>query len=72
MRKPTRDTLHEIPLSEAFKPGELTITMSKGQWDGLLKAGYVQGCVLLELDDDEKPTRAFQNPTPQPFNLSKK
>jgi hypothetical protein len=34
--------------------------MSEGQWDALLSAAYAQGCILLELDADERPVRAFQ------------
>lgn len=58
----TRPTLCEIPLSEAvpLKVGEVTITMSIGQWDALLYASYQSGYILLELDGDERPVRAFQ------------
>ena len=58
----TRPALREIPLGEAvpLKAGTVTVTMSAGQWDGLLQAAYDGGFVLLELDDDELPVRAFQ------------
>ena len=58
----TRPTLREIPLAEAIplKPGELTVTMSQGQWSRVLQAAYDSGCVLLELDDQERPARAYQ------------
>jgi hypothetical protein len=36
------------------------VTMSEGQWDALLSAAYAHGFILLELDDDEQPVRAFQ------------
>lgn len=39
------------------------VTMSQGQWDVLLSAAYAQGFLLLELDDDETPVRAFQQKT---------
>jgi len=41
-------------------PGSLTITMSIGQWDNVLKVSYEEGCILLELDDNEVPIRAYQ------------
>jgi hypothetical protein len=33
--------------------------MSVGQWDSILAGAYWAGWVLLELDEDEKPVRAF-------------
>jgi hypothetical protein len=59
----TRPPLREIPLSEALplKAGRITVTMSIGQWDALLAACYEGGDVLLELDDDERPVRAYQH-----------
>ena len=58
----TRPTLTEIPLAEVlpFRPGVCMITLSPGQWDALLGAAYAQGWTLLELDDDEKPVRAYR------------
>ena len=38
----------------------LVVTMSVGQWDPLLQAAYDGGSILLELDDDEQPLRAFR------------
>lgn len=59
-----RPILRKIPLSSAipFRPGELTVTMSAGQWDALLEAAYRSGAVLLELDDAERPVAAYQHP----------
>ena len=39
------------------------MTMSEGQWDGLLAAAYEHGWILLELDADERPMRAYRKPT---------
>ena len=39
------------------------ITMTRGQWDALLASAYQQGWILLELDDGERPVRAFQRVT---------
>ena len=56
-----RPTLHEIPLSEVrLLPGSLMFTMSPGQWDALLQAGYDQGATLLELDASERPIAAYR------------
>jgi len=61
----TRPALRAIPLSEGWlKTGEVTVTMSAGQWDAFLAASYEAGCVLLELDDDERPVRAYQKAEP--------
>lgn len=58
----TRPPLREIPLSDAWPPlpGVVTITMSVGQWDNLLAACYEAGDVLVELDDQEHPVRAYR------------
>ena len=58
MRRPA---LNEIPLDGGtiLKRGVI-ITMSTGQWDGLLAAAYDAGAVLLELDEHEKPIKAYQ------------
>lgn len=58
-----RPVLNEIQLEGGIlKPG-LIVTMSIGQWDGYLAAAYGGGAVLLELDDNETPIRAYQQKT---------
>jgi hypothetical protein len=53
--------LHPMPLVDVtFSSGQHVITMSTGQWDTLLAVAYEQGWILLELDDDERPIRAYQ------------
>jgi len=42
------------------KPG-VNITMSDGQWDKFLQAGYDAGCTLIELDENQRPVRAYRN-----------
>jgi hypothetical protein len=56
-----RPVLNQIPLDGGtiLKRGVI-ITMSIGQWDGLLAAAYDRGNVLLELDDDETPIKAYR------------
>jgi hypothetical protein len=61
----TARDLHPCPLDEAMKaltggaPARL-MTMGVGQWDAALSAAYEQGWLLLELDEDEKPVRAYR------------
>jgi hypothetical protein len=60
----TRPPLREVPLTDVLPVRRLAyITMSVGQWDGLLAAAYAEGFVLLELDDDEQPVRAYRRIT---------
>jgi hypothetical protein len=46
------------------RPGYCYLTMSVGQWDTMLHAGYDSGWILLELDDDERILRAYRRPEP--------
>jgi hypothetical protein len=57
-----RPNLKKIELESVglFKPGLITITMSQGQWDGLLSSAYDSGHTLLELDDNEIPVAAYR------------
>jgi hypothetical protein len=41
-------------------PGARIITMAEGQWDAMLAAAYEQGWILLELDANEVPVRAYR------------
>jgi hypothetical protein len=62
MRIP-RPPLRAVPLSDVLPLGvkaELVVTMSRGQWDGLLAGMYEAGAMLLELDDEERPVAAYQ------------
>ena len=38
----------------------IVITMAAGQWDATLAAAYRNGWTLLELDTEEKPSRAYR------------
>jgi hypothetical protein len=56
-----RPVLNEIPLnSETMRKFRLTVTMSIGQWDGILAASYDRGATLLELDDYGAPIKAYR------------
>jgi hypothetical protein len=57
-----RPPLREVPLQSVlpFKHGQCYATMSPGQWDTALEAAYDLGFIMLELDDDEQPRRAYQ------------
>lgn len=52
--------LNEVPIGGIMLKPHLIITMSIDQWDGLLAAAYDAGAVLLELDDDEIPIKAYR------------
>lgn len=57
--------LNPIPLEQALNglrngSGMRIITMAEGQWDEVLAAAYQHGWVLLEMDKDEKPARAYR------------
>lgn len=57
--------LNEIPSEQAINhilegTAGLILTMSHGQWDELLAAGYDQGAILLELDKNETPVRVYR------------
>ena len=60
---PVYRDLRRVPLSDALGSGPV-ITMSVGQWDGLLAAAYEQGWTLLELDAHERPVRAYRRNQP--------
>jgi len=51
--------LKSIPLADALAARARFMTMAEGQWDALLAAAYERGWILLELDDNEVPVRAF-------------
>jgi len=57
-----RPILNEVELDSA-KTCKLIITMSPGQWDALLDEGYNRGALLLEIDQNEQPVRAYQRKT---------
>jgi len=58
-----RPELREIPLSEVLpipaKP-EIVITMSQNQWDRFLQNAYEHDCILLELNHNELPVKAYK------------
>jgi len=58
--KTKRPTLEEIPISSAINKGCFNVTMSIGQWDGFLQTAYDNGATLLEVDENEKPVKAYR------------
>ena len=58
-----RPDLREVPLSSALQHGAV-ITVSEGQWDAPHQAFYDGGCTVLELDENERPIRAFRKEVP--------
>jgi hypothetical protein len=55
-----RPVLNETPLGGIMMKPAVIVTMSVGQWDGLLAAAYDRGHILLELDDNETPIKAYR------------
>jgi hypothetical protein len=60
MTQASRTTLRQIPLADVQVPGSQIVTMSVGQWDALLARLYEENWVLLELDECERPIRAYR------------
>ena len=58
----TRPDLRSVPLAEVIpvRPRTLAVTMAQGQWDALLETAYCEGCLLLEVDSNERPVRAYR------------
>ena len=57
--------LNEIPSEQAINhilegTAGLTVTMAPGQWDSLLEAAYDMGAILLEIDEHDKPVKAYR------------
>lgn len=59
-KKMNRPILNEVPLNTTMRPATINITMSPGQWDGLLKAAYDHGAFLIEVDENEIPVKAYR------------
>jgi len=51
--------LQPFPLPDALKHARV-MTMAQGQWNATLAAAYDLGWILVELDDDERPVRAYR------------
>ena len=51
--------LSPFPLTDALKQPRV-MTMAIGQWDAMLAAAYEQGWVLLEVDANDVPVRAYR------------
>lgn len=51
--------LTPYPLADALKAARV-MTMSLGQWDAMLAAAYERGWILLEIDDNDVPVRAYR------------
>ena len=62
MKRPKLEKTDLDQTTKAIFSGKpfVVVTMSEGQWDGLLQAAYEQGHTLLELDIDERPVAAYR------------
>jgi len=74
--------LHEIPLQDALDAvalGFLALLMGTGtptvvsfpigHWNRMLARAYHEGIILLALDANDKPVKAFQRPQKLSINL---
>ena len=61
-----RPPIRRIALASVWPPlpGEVYLTMSPSQWDATLAAAYDADCILVEVDDDERPVAAYQRNAP--------
>lgn len=62
-----RPQLRSVPLVDVLSLGTMSMvvmTMSRDQWDSILAGAYEDGFVLLELDANENPVRAYQKAGP--------
>lgn len=60
----SRPKLAPVPLVQVLplRPGLCYLTVSPGQWDVTTREAYRAGWVLLEMDDDDRPRRAYRRP----------
>lgn len=64
-----RPPLREVRLTSVWPPrkGQCYCTLSEGQaWDAILDACYATAWILLELNDEEQPVRAYQRHSTAP------
>jgi len=60
MKRPHLDEVQGFTHKDIFAPGQMVVTMSPGQWDELLEWAYNNFALLVEMDDDEIPTKGFR------------
>ncbi len=60
----SNDNLNPVPLADVWppRPGTVYATISPGQRDPVTEAVYANGGVLIEVDDEERITRAYRHP----------
>lgn len=64
MQTRNQPRLAEVSLATVWppRPGLSYMTLSPGQWDSTLDAAYQLGYILVEIDGNEQPSRAFRTP----------
>jgi hypothetical protein len=59
-------TIREIPLEEAGKfignPDKMIVNTPQGQWGKVSETCYNSGWIVVEVDRNQKPLRAFMKP----------
>ncbi len=51
--------LHVVPFP-AYSPELRIITVRRGQWDEIIAEAYNKGWHVIEMDENDKPVRAYQ------------
>lgn len=67
MKDTARPNLRQVPIEEVLPPRgkQVVLTISVGQeMSAVHRVGYDAGWYVLELDDDERPVRAYHRGTP--------
>jgi hypothetical protein len=55
-----------VPLESVLPPEQgLYLFLGVGDWSPLLAAGYDEGAILVEFNDDNEPVAAYQRPDVQ-------
>jgi hypothetical protein len=60
MKRPHLNEVKGFAIKDIFAPGQMVVTMSPGQWDEFLELAYNKFALLVELDDNEIPTKGFR------------
>jgi hypothetical protein len=57
-----RPLLNEVSLDKvmAIKGPHVTVNVDQGEWDWVRQSFYDQGLIIVELDEDETPVKAYQ------------
>ena len=60
LRKVNCDDPANMLLSLVSSGGNMMVTVSRGQWDGIHQCAYDDGWYLVELDSNETPVNIYK------------